>query len=272
MGKIILLTLPIGNLGDLTSRVENSLKTGKYFLAEDTRNLINLMRHLDINTKDRVLLSFHDHTQSLPEEKIKDWLSSDDVYFVSDAGSPIISDPAYPLIQLALRNQWELTSYPGVSSQVMSLELSGLPPHPFSFQGFFPREKGKQIEVLEKVQAQGNTHVFFESPHRIHPTLELISKHLPEADVAVCRELTKKFEQVYRFKAKDFDQHRADITLKGEFCFCLYTEGTTSNGNQQLIPLAQKVLESKGKKKDLSKLLSKILGQDTSVIYQELNG
>ena len=264
MAKLVLVGLPIGNKEDLTARAMDALKVGKYFLAEDTRSFGLFLKLLGIPTDNKTLISYHDFSSNKKFTQVEKLLDSgEDVYLVSEAGSPIISDPAFPLVRHLTQNGYEVDSLPGVTSPILALELSGLPPHPFSFHGFFPREKRDKFLS----QLNSGTHIFFESPHRILEALEILSSAFPEGDFCVCRELTKKFQSTYRFRGEDFKKD--DIRAQGEFVIVCHLKGTKSLDESKLKKLAKDYLD-KGGKKALAKVLAEILDEDVKKIYSNM--
>lgn len=270
-GKLILISTPIGNLGDLTSRAKEELARLQVILAEDTRALYKLLSLIEVEASTKKISSFHDHNREGILRVIAELQAGQDVGIVSDAGSPVLSDPAYPLVQAVLQAGLEIETLPGVSSVVVALELSGLPPHPFSFTGFLPREREKKLELIERYLDLG-TLVCFESPHRIERTLAEIAERLPTVSVAIARELTKKFQSVYRFKAQDWERFRESVTVKGEFVLVLAREEgkkASAASSSKLQELAQSVLDRPSAKSQ-AKLLSEILGIDTKEIYKLL--
>lgn len=271
VGKIILLNTPIGNLGDLTPRVHDALKTGEFFAAEDTRVLKELLNHLGISVQGKRIFALHDHSSEGEVRRLLEKLpSGETLYVTSDAGSPMISDPAYPLLKIAIEEKFEIDSYSGVSSPIMALELSGLPPIPFHFQGFLPREKGKIAGVFSSL-IQG-THIFFEAPTRIKSTLEILSETCPDSDVCVVRELSKKFQQVLRFKAQSFREIEEGLTEKGEFVLLVHQpKGQGLENSREFVALAQDILDGTAGSKGIAKLLSLILKIPTKEIYTRLN-
>ncbi len=268
MGKIILLNTPIGNLSDLTPRVREALEKGETFAAEDTRVFKDLLNHLGISVAGKRIVSLHDQSADRDIERIIELAQSVDVYVASEAGSPIISDPAYPLICAAYEKNIEVESYSGVSSPVMALELSGLPPIPFHFHGFLPRESGKRQKIFEDVN--GGTHIFFEAPTRIEDTLEDLMKAVPGARVALVRELSKKFQEVRRFRASEWMTAKEGLTVKGEFVLLFHKEESKAGSSREQIELAQEILANGAGPKILAKLLSAILDRPTKEIYSEL--
>ncbi|MFA7612739.1 MAG: 16S rRNA (cytidine(1402)-2'-O)-methyltransferase [Candidatus Caldatribacteriota bacterium] len=270
MGKIILLNTPIGNLNDLTPRVLEALRTGEYFAVEDTRVFKELLNHSGISLEGKKIWSFNDHAEAHQINHFCDLvLGGSDLYLASDAGSPMISDPAYPLVSAAIEKGIEIESYSGVSSPIMALELSGLPPIPFHFHGFLPREEKKKYTEFENLSH--GTHIFFEAPTRIEETLSVLSKVSAELDVCVVRELSKKFQQVIRFKNHDYQNVKDELTVKGEFVLLVHSKNKSSSvASDELRKLAGELLE-KNSAKTLSKLLGHILNRPSKEIYQELN-
>lgn len=268
MGKIILLNTPIGNLSDLTPRVREALETGEVFAAEDTRVFRELLNHLGISVSGKKIISLHDQSEDRDVEKILQFALAGDVYVASEAGSPIISDPAYPLVCAAYEKGIPVESYSGVSSPIMALELSGLPPLPFQFHGFLPRESGKRRKIFEGL-GEG-THIFFEAPTRIEDTVNDLAVTHPDSRVALVRELSKKFQEVLRFQAKDWGEVQKNLTVKGEFVLLFHVPSKTSTDFKELRELAQEILAKGAGPKLLSKLLAIILDRPTKEIYSGL--
>lgn len=271
-GKLYLITLPIGNLKDLTYRAKEQLQNGEVIYAEDTRVFKSLLTDLGIEYKDKTIDSFHDHSKDKIQKIGAQVLSGIDVCIVSDAGSPVISDPAYPLLEWAKENLVEVESVPGVSSVLVALELSLFPSQPFTFWGFLSRTDGEKKESFKKAYLQGGTHIYFESPHRIHETLELLKKFFPDFEVCVARELTKKFQTVVRFKAVDYEESL--IQVRGEFVLVVYRKLDNKQNksvlDDELVLMVEDYFESKAGSKQLAKIFSKITGLPTSEIYHKL--
>ena len=273
MGTLYLISTPIGNLDDITFRSRKILENSGIFLAEDTRVFKSLLNHLKIQRDDKKIISFHDHNDQRRMEEVISYLDQEhDVYLVSDAGSPMISDPAYPLVKRVIESGHDVSSVPGVSSVMVALELSGLPPSPFTFHGFFPRENKGRSNAIFNIFEKGGTHVFFESPHRIMKTLEYLSTQEADLKLAVCRELTKKFETVYRFLSSDFEKSRQKIICKGEFVVVVYFEQKTKNVSvtRKTKKMALEYLDDAGNTKLLAKILSTLVDEKTKSIYNRL--
>jgi 16S rRNA (cytidine1402-2'-O)-methyltransferase len=269
VGKIILLNTPIGNLGDITGRVVEALRTGTTFAVEDTRVFRELLNHLGVSVLGKKIFSLHDQSGEGQVERLLEVLESSNLYVASEAGSPIISDPAYPLILGAYERGFAVESFSGVSAPIMALEVSGRPPIPFQFHGFLQRDSGKRLRFFREVGY--GTHIFFEAPTRVEETLGELCRERPLADVCVVRELSKKFEQVVRFKGSAWNEVRPSLTFRGEFVVLFYNPETSGQPSGQLRELAEEILASGANPKLLAKLLAEILDRPTKEIYGELN-
>ncbi len=265
MGKLIILNTPIGNLGDVTERMLNAYKNGAFFIAEDTRNFKSLLNKLGISLQGKRIISYHDHSTAAELEHILALLTESDGYLVSDAGSPIISDPAYPLVRAAYQRGIDVDAISGVSSIIMALELAALPTTPFTFLGFLPRDKAKARELLGKAILQGTTHVFFESPKRVQKRVEQLLDMSATIEVVVIRELSKQYQQVQFFTPGS----AVNITEKGEFVivFKAIEENKTT---EEIHPAILDYVNGKQSKKELAKLLNKLGGGATKDIYSLL--
>ena len=268
MGKIILLNTPIGNLGDLTQRVSEALKTGTTFAVEDTRVFKELLNHLGISVSGKRIFSLHDQSESSQVIKLLEILEKDDLYVASEAGSPMISDPAFPLVQAAYERGFKVESFSGVSSPIMALELSGLPPIPFQFHGFLPRESGKRVKIFSEVGY--GTHIFFEAPTRVEETVDELCKTRPDVDICLVRELSKKFEQVEKFKAHEWVVKKTEINFKGEFVLLFHSKESSQKSSSALKEIAQDIMAKGANPKQVAKLIAEILDRPTKEIYSEL--
>lgn len=273
MSSLTLVSLPIGNLKDITLRAIETLKVGEHFYAEDTRVFKKLLEALEIDYSSKFIDSFHEHTEgkiSKITEKIKSGIT---VYLVSDAGSPLISDPAYPLLKKMKDEGIEIKTVPGVTSVVTALELSGLPPQPFHFWGFISRSKNERKDFFVELSAQPGTHIFFESPHRIFETIESFFQALPDGELIITRELTKLYESVYRITKNDLQKIEEIVMSKGEFVVLFHVENSKNSAmnNSELVEMVQDYLDGKGGPKKLAKIFSKILGVETKKVYDQLS-
>ncbi|MBU4124656.1 MAG: 16S rRNA (cytidine(1402)-2'-O)-methyltransferase [Nanoarchaeota archaeon] len=211
---LYIVSTPIGNLEDVTLRALRTLKEADYITAEDTRHTQKLLQKYEIKTP---TLSFHSYSSQTKLEKIVDLLKEGkEVALVSDAGTPGISDPAYALIRRAIEENVRIVPIPGASSLLAAIVISGLPMDKFVYLGFLPLKKGRQT-LLKSLQTEPRTLVIFESPHRILRTLESLKEYLGDRDIAVCRELTKIYEEALRMPISKAIEHFKNKSPKGEF-------------------------------------------------------
>jgi 16S rRNA (cytidine1402-2'-O)-methyltransferase len=189
---LVVVPTPIGNLEDITLRALRRLREAELVACEDTRRTGRLLAHYEIK---KPLLAYHEHNEERLALELAENARQALVAFVSDAGTPLISDPGYRLLRACIEAEVEVEVLPGPSAATTALVASGLPPNEVVFLGFLPRRGREREEILGRVTREEATFVFFESPHRLNKTLE----ELPaEALVAVCRELTKLHEEVFR--------------------------------------------------------------------------
>ena len=197
LGKLYIVATPIGNLGDITLRALETLKTVDFILCEDTRVTKNLLNHYEINKQ---MISYHQHTEERKVKEIAKLLEEGkNLALVTDAGTPGISDPGGLLIKSLVRNlQPEIIPIPGAAAVISALSISGFPTDKFIFMGF-PPHKNKRQKFFKEVAAAEYTVVFYESGHRIKKCLQELKENLDAGRaLVVCRELTKKFETIYR--------------------------------------------------------------------------
>ncbi|MFP5290180.1 MAG: 16S rRNA (cytidine(1402)-2'-O)-methyltransferase [Actinomycetes bacterium] len=193
---IVLAATPIGNLGDASRRLIETLEAAELVVAEDTRTTAHLLRALGIENRPQ-LLALHEHNERARSAELVERARDTDVVVLTDAGMPGISDPGYVLVETAIAAGVGVTALPGPSAVLMALVLSGLPTDRFAFEGFLPR-KGRASH-LRGLAAEQRTLIFFEAPHRIGAALaDLRDAFGADRRAAVCRELTKKFEEVAR--------------------------------------------------------------------------
>ncbi len=219
MSKLFVVPTPIGNLGDITLRSIEVLKSADLILAEDTRTSSKLLKHYDIDTP---VESFHMHNEHKKLESIINKLRSDsEIALISDAGTPGISDPGFLLVRECINNEVEVECLPGPTAFVPALLSSGLPCDRFSFEGFLPVKKGR-TKRLKELSTETKTMVFYESPHRILKTLNDLSNYFDiESQISVSRELTKLYEETFRGTIKGSVEHFEKNKTKGEFVIVL---------------------------------------------------
>lgn len=218
-GKLYVVPTPIGNLEDITLRAIRILSEVDLILAEDTRVSRKLLSHYKIDT---ALESHHQNnehaTVSKQIEKMKQGLS---LALISDAGTPAISDPGFLLVRETVKAGIEVDCLPGPTALIVALVNSGIPTERFVFEGFLPPKKGRQ-KKLQQISVEERTIVFYESPHKLNKTLAQLTELIEEdRTIAVCREMTKKFEETIRGTLKEVQQHFEENSPKGEFVIVL---------------------------------------------------
>lgn len=230
MSKLILVGLPLGNVEDITLRVLYSLFNAPYIAAEDTRNYLKIKSivkerysHIfsDINFENKPeLISYREQNHQNASKRIIEVIKNGfDVYLMSDAGMPAISDPGFRLVEECIKNDIEIDVLPSATAVDTALVLSGLPTDKFAFLGFLPRQESKILKAIES--SQEFTTIFYESPYRIKKTLEIIAKKYPEAQCALCNDLTKKFQKVIRGTISECINELSKKEIKGEWVVVL---------------------------------------------------
>lgn len=214
-GRVVLVPTPIGNLGDITLRALEVLRNANRIACEDTRHSARLLNHYEITGKPLVALHDHNEERRAPA-LVEAALAGETIAVISDAGMPGVSDPGYRLVHACHEAGVPVEVLPGPSAVLTALIASGLPCHAFRFGGFLPMKSGKRRNVLSTALATEETAIFFESPHRIAGTLEILAELAPDAAVCVARELTKKFETIHRGRASDLAESFARQPAKGE--------------------------------------------------------
>lgn len=213
-GKLYLVPTPIGNLGDITFRAIEVLKSVDMILAEDTRNSAILLQHYEIQTN---MQSYHAHNEHAVVDKyIHEIQSGKNLAVITDAGTPGISDPGFLLLRACIENNLQVEVLPGATAFVPALILSALPNHEFTFIGFLPVKKGRKT-LLKILSIEERTMIFYESPHKISKTLaDLCTYFGSDRKVSLSRELTKKFEETLRGTLSELSVLTTERKLKGE--------------------------------------------------------
>lgn len=216
-GRLILAATPIGNVDDASVRLRALLQEAPIIAAEDTRRLYALAARMGITITGKVI-SFHEHNEVDKADALLDNVEAgQDVVMVTDAGMPSVSDPGYRVVERAIERNLVVTAAPGPSAVLTALALSGLPTDRFTFEGFPPRKPGELSRAIGALSMEPRTMVFFESPHRIAATLEAMSQGFgADRRAAVCRELTKTYEQVLRGTLSELASVALGEQLRGE--------------------------------------------------------
>jgi 16S rRNA (cytidine1402-2'-O)-methyltransferase len=221
-GILYLIPTPIGNLEDMSFRAIRLLKEADLIAAEDTRNTKKLCNYFEIATP---VVSYHEHNKETSGEKLIQKVKGGlKIALVSDAGMPAISDPGYELVAAAIEEKVPVVPLPGANAALTSLIASGLPCQPFYFFGFLNRNKKEKRTELEGLKWQSATLIFYESPHRLKETLSIMLDVLGNRKIAICRELTKKYEEFIRGTIEEVIGWTSQDEIRGEFCLIL--EGT----------------------------------------------
>ena len=239
-GLLYVVATPIGNLEDISARAIKVLSQVNRIAAEDTRHSSRLLQHLGINTP---LVAVHDHNEAgRVQSLIEQLVAGERIALISDAGTPLISDPGYRLIRAAIENHIQVKVIPGPSAVTTALLLSGLPSDRFCFEGFLPRTSGARISALEDLASEERTLIFFEAPHRLVETMEDFQKVFgPDREGAICREITKTYEEVIRGPIKDLIKWAKAKEILGEIT--LVMGGFASNKEFSVEDLISEVLK-----------------------------
>lgn len=193
-GTLYLCATPIGNLGDMTPRVVETLHMVDVIAAEDTRNSIKLLNHFDIHTP---MTSYHEYNKvEKARQLVGQLLAGQNIALITDAGTPAISDPGEVLVRMCQEQGIAVTSLPGPAACITALTLSGLPARRFCFEGFLPADKKEKAAVLQELSEESRTIILYEAPHHLVRTLEELYQTLGQRRITLCRELTKRFETV----------------------------------------------------------------------------
>jgi len=212
---LYLVATPIGNLGDITLRALETLKTVDLVVSEDTRKTGFLLKHFEIK---KPQMSFHEYNEEKASNRVVDMLlEGKNIALVSDAGSPSVSDPGYRLVRAALKAGVEITAIPGATAVITALVLSGLPVHSFTFRGFPPRKTTARRKFLAVDGESPHTLIFYESPFRLIEFLKDCLAVYGDRPVVVANDLTKKFELVIRGTLSELVANAASLDLRGEF-------------------------------------------------------
>ena len=210
--SLYLIPTPIGNLDDMTYRAVKVLEEVEVIFSEDTRVTLNLLNNFGIKKK---LISLHEHNEDILKEKVLEYLKNGySVGLVTDRGTPIISDPGYKTVKYISDNNYNVIALPGATAFVCALIASGISPQPFLFYGFLNSKDSKRRDELEMLIDNEYTMIFYEAPHRIMKTLNMMLGVFGDRDISISREITKKFETVYRGKLSDVIRN---VPEKGEF-------------------------------------------------------
>jgi 16S rRNA (cytidine1402-2'-O)-methyltransferase len=268
LGVLYVVGTPIGNLEDITFRARRTLASVSLIVAEDTRHSRKLLRHFDITTP---LQSFHEHSPASKLEEIVRRVRDADVAIISDAGMPGISDPGRDLVRVVSAAGLRVEVVPGPSAVTAAVAISGLVDSGFVFAGFPPRRASERAEHIRRLAQPGYPIVLYEAPHRLLSTLRALQAEYPNVEIAVCRELTKLHEDVFRGTVAQACDHFTATQPRGEFVLVLapLTDGVPSDtGSQDIDSLLRESFASGMSLSASVRAVKEQTGQPRSAIYQ----
>ena len=263
---LYLIPTPIGNLEDITLRSISILKQVEVIFCEDTRVTSLLLNHLNIKKK---LISSHNFNEANNENKLLEYLNHGvDVGLVTDRGTPIISDPGYELVKVAIENNYNVVGLPGPTAFVPALITSGISPQPFLFYGFLNNKESKAKKELEELKKEKATIILYESPHRLKNTIKNMLNILGNRNISISREISKKFEEIYRGKISEIIFQIEEP--KGEFV--LVVEGNKEIQNFDKLSIIEHVnlyMKEGISNKEAIKIVAKERKLPKNIVYQE---
>ncbi|MGN0028103.1 MAG: 16S rRNA (cytidine(1402)-2'-O)-methyltransferase, partial [Clostridium sp.] len=214
-GKLYLVPTPIGNLKDITLRALEVLKSVDEIAAEDTRTSLKLLNHFEIK---KSLFSYHKHNEQGKSLDIINKLKNGvNIALITDAGTPGISDPGSVIVERCIEEKIEFEVLPGATAITTALVYSGLDTTKFTFRGFLPRENKDRNPIIDEVKNIRDTIILYEAPHRLVNTLNYIKDNIGDRKIAICRELTKLHEEIYRGKISEAIEFFSEVRPRGEF-------------------------------------------------------
>lgn len=263
---VYLIPTPIGNMEDITLRAINTLKEVEVVFSEDTRVTGILLKYLGIKKK---LISSHNFNESKNDKKLLKYLSDGyDVGIVTDRGTPIISDPGYELVKIAIKNNYNVVGLPGPTALIPALITSGLSPMPFYFYGFLNSKDSKRKKELENLKKISSTMIFYESPHRLADTLNVMLEILGNKKISISREISKKYEEIFRGTITEVLSELEEV--KGEIV--IVVEGNTeveTFDDISIIDHVESFIEQGFSSKDAIKEVAHLRGIQKNIVYQE---
>lgn len=267
-GRLYLVGTPIGNLADLSERARETLRSADLVAAEDTRRTGRLLASLGV--KARMLSLFEGNERRRTERILTELRGGADVALVSDAGMPTVSDPGYGLVRACIAEQIEVRVVPGPSAVTAALVVSGLPADRFVFEGFLPRKAGERRERLRAFAHDPRTVVLFESPLRLATLLRDVLVELGDRRAAICRELTKLHEEVYRGRASEVLARLGNHEPKGEVVLVIEGARDVEPELDELVLEARRLVIDGMRKREAASLVARRAGASANAIYEAL--
>lgn len=266
---LFIVATPIGNLGDITIRALDILKSCDLILCEDTRHTLKLLNHYKIK---KPLLSYHKFNEAISLDKIINNLKEQkNIALVSDAGTPLIADPGYKLVERCVQEGIEVTSIPGACAAIDALVLSGFDTQRFQFIGFLPKQQKELQETLQDLTTYDGVTICYESPERIAKTVEALKKISPHLMIAIARELTKKFEEVLRGNVEQVKELLSQKAIKGECILLIQGKPFIQDYNNLSIEehISQIQTTYSLSRKEAIKMVAEQRGQPKRIIYNQ---
>ena len=269
-GLLSVVSTPIGNLEDITYRAVRVLKEADWIACEDTRTTKRLLDHYGITTP---TTSYHEHNEmNRTEELVARLVGGEKGALVSDAGTPLLSDPGYRIVRAAVEAGIRVEAIPGASALLAGLVVSGLPTDQFHFGGFLPPKLGQRVRVLESLRDEAATLIFYEAPHRIVECLEDIAATLGERDVVVARELTKFHEEVLRGKPAEIRATlQARESIRGEFVVLIAKASAPMHDDTPPEAAVEALVKAGVNRMDAMKTIARQRGLSKRDVYKLVN-
>lgn len=271
MSVLYIVPTPIGNLDDMVPRAVSVLQQVDVIAAEDTRHSATLMRHFSISTP---MVAYHDHNEGTQTEYLMAKLANGEaIALISDAGTPLVSDPGYRLVSAAVERGYQVVPIPGAVAAMAALSASGLPSDRFAFEGFLPSKSSKRVEALRALRSASHTLIFYESSHRIVDSINDMTAVFGNSRRAcIAREITKKFETIKTAQFADLSDWLASDSnqQRGEFVVLVEgADGSVSEAEINAFDLLTKLAKHLPPNKAAA-LAADITGQSKRVLYQWL--
>lgn len=275
-GVLYLCATPIGNLKDITERVVDTLKEVDIIAAEDTRNSIKLLNHFGIKTP---MTSYHEYNRYDKAAELTDRLrEGKNIALITDAGTPGISDPGEVLVRACIEAGIRVTSLPGACACITALTMSGIKTRRFCFEAFLPADKKERKEILEELRDETRTIIIYEAPHHLKKTLEELRGVLGSRNIALCRELTKQFEEVLHFTIDEALEYYSSNEPRGEYVLCIEGRDRDAMKREESLSWQEltveehmKLYEQQGiERKESMKMVAKDRGISKREVYDAL--
>ena len=266
---LFIVATPIGNLEDISTRAIKTIEDSDFIICENPRHSLKLLTNFGIKKK---LVSIHDYNEKNVIEKVANKLKNKKIVLISDAGSPLVSDPGFNLVQHCIKNSINVTTIPGPTSIIPALQLSGMSLNEFLYLGFFPKNSKQITSFIEKIEKCEQTSLFFVSSHKIRKCLKILEEKLGKRSISICKEITKLNEKVFRGSIKDVNREflLEDSNSKGEFVVVLeknLIKETVSDDLHKFDREIEKML-SKFTLTDVVEIVHKISGINKNKVYK----